>query len=118
VKVGNRAYIQLESKAWSTPIVFYGHYSGTDNLEAVQNVLARTHRIGDPSYLAAQLFYEFSKLGMYDGDLGFGISPDALDGTEWTDQPSVFVNLDTGDYEFAGVTYLQPLRQPHSVSQP
>lgn len=101
--MGNRAYIQVESKSLETPIIFYGHWSGEDNLTAVRNVLARTTRIGDATYLSAQLFYEFAiALGDYTGDLGFGIETGRLAGGEWTNVPSVIVNADTGEYTIDG----------------
>lgn len=100
--MGNRAYIQIDSQRFQSPIIFYGHWSGTDNLTAVKNVLEKTARIGDPSYLTAQLFYEFSRLGEYDGSLSFGIETGHLTGGEWSDVPSVLVNADTGEYEYDG----------------
>jgi hypothetical protein len=103
--MGNRAYIQVDSVRFQTPVIFYGHWSGTDNLTAVQNVLARTARIGDPSYLTAQIFYEFSRLGSYDGELSFGIETGHLTGSEWGDAPSVLVNADTGEYVIDGVVH-------------
>jgi len=96
--MGNRAYIQIDSKRFETPIVFYGHWSGEDNITAVRNVLAKTTRIGDPSYLTAQIFYEFATLGNYDGELSFGIDCGQLAGGEWADVPNVYVNADTGEY--------------------
>lgn len=104
--MGDRAYIQVDSTRFQTPIIFYGHWSGTDNLTAVQNVLARTARIGDPSYLTAQLFYEFAiELGSYDGSLSFGIESGHLTGREWGDVPSVLVNADTGEYAIDGQVF-------------
>jgi hypothetical protein len=106
--MGNRAYIQIESERFTSPVIFYGHWSGEDNLTAVQNVLARTARIGDPSYLTAELFYEFAvKLGSYDGSLSFGIETGHLTGQEWGDVPSVIVNADTGEYVIDGVVISQ-----------
>jgi hypothetical protein len=109
--MGDRSYIQITSKDFKTPISLYGHWSGTDNLEAVKNVLARTGRIGDPSYLTAQIFYEFAKLGNYDGELSFGI--DAF-GNE-PDKPAfmsfgnnnhvVYVDADSGEYTYKGITH-------------
>lgn len=97
--MGNRAYIEVQSNLLTEPVIIYGHYSGEDNLTAVQNVLARTDRVGDPSYLAAQIFYEFSvTLGKYDGGLGFGIYTGSLNGDEWANVPSVVVNADTGEF--------------------
>lgn len=104
--MGNRAYIQVESERLASPIIFYGHWSGEDNLTAVQNVLARTARLGDVPYLTAQLFYEFAViLGSYDGSLGFGIESGHLTETEWGDVPSVIVNADTGEYSVNGVVF-------------
>lgn len=104
--MGNRAYIQIESERFTSPVILYGHWSGEDNLTAVQNVLARTSRIGDPSYLTAQLFYEFANvLGSYDGSLGFGIDTGHLTGDEWGDVANVIVNADTGEYSVSGVVF-------------
>jgi hypothetical protein len=104
--MGNRAYIQVDSQRFQTPIIFYGHWSGEDNLTAVQNVLARTARIGDASYLTAQLFHGFAmELGEYDGSLGFGIESGYLTGSEWGDVPSVLVNADTGEYAIDGQVF-------------
>jgi hypothetical protein len=102
--VGNRSAIVVEAKDFKTPVTLYGHWSGEDNVEAVRNVLARTGRIGDVSYLTAQIFYEFAKLGGYDGELSFGIdtfgaeSIDAL-----MDNATIYVNADTGEYRLNGV---------------
>lgn len=104
--MGNRAYIQIESRRLESPIVLYGHWSGEDNLTAVRNVLERTTRLGDPSYLTAQIFYEFAVvLGSYDGELSFGIDTGHLSGTEWGDVPSVYVNADTGEYAVNGEAF-------------
>ena len=104
--MGNRAYIQVESQRLEMPIILYGHWSGEDNLTAVRNVLSRTSRIGDPSYLVAQIFYEFAvALGHYDGELSFGIESGHLSGGEWADVPNVIVNADTGEYNYEGIVY-------------
>jgi len=105
--MGNRAFIQVESKDFSAPIIFYGHWSGTENLDAVRNVLARTGRIGDGSYLAAQIFQEFATtLGAYDGELGFGIASGEV-GDAWANEPTVYVDADTGAYTVDGETCLE-----------
>jgi hypothetical protein len=106
--VGNRAFIQVDSKYLETPVILYGHYSGEDNLTAVRNVLARTSRIGDHTYLTAQIFYEFAmNLGSYSGELGFGIDSGHLAGNEDSNVPSVYVNADTGEYSCEGITYTE-----------
>lgn len=99
--MGDRSAIVVTAKEFKTPITFYGHWSGDDNITAVKNVLARTGRIGDVSYLTAQLFYEFAKLGNYDGELSFGIdtfgyTPDGMD------NPTITINADTGEYTIEG----------------
>jgi hypothetical protein len=105
--MGDRATIHITSESFTSPIELYGHWSGTDNAKAVANVLERTGRIGDPTYLTAQLFYEYATiLGKYDGNLGFGIR--AVAGTPnslWDDNPVVVVNADTGSVEYDGETY-------------
>lgn len=104
--MGNRAYIQIESQRLERPVLLYGHWSGTDNVQAVRNVLGSpTARIGDAQYLTAGLFWEFAKLGSYDGSLGFGIDVGDLTDSFWVDSPSVFVNADSGQYLYDGVLY-------------
>ena len=103
--MGNRSFIQVESKEFLAPILFYGHWSGDENLEAVRNVLDRTGRIGDASYLAAQIFQQFANtLGAYDGELGFGIASGEVSDA-WVNSPTVYVDADTGVYTIEGVTY-------------
>lgn len=105
--MGDRATIHITSESFTSPIELYGHWSGTDNARAVANVLARTDRIGDSTYLTAQLFYEYAViLGDYTGKLGFGIravreTPNSL----WDDNPVIVVNADTGSVEYDGQTY-------------
>lgn len=114
--MGDRSLIQIESKTFKTPITLYGHWSGGDNLVAVRNVLTRTDRIGDPSYLTAQLFYEFAvNLGGYTGELSFGI--DAYgEGTDvWVDNDTVVVNADTGEYSVNGESFTEFAKVADSV---
>jgi hypothetical protein len=107
--MGNRSLIVIRSNSFDNDneIRFYGHWSGTDNVEAVRNVLARTSRVGDPSYLTAQLFHEFSvNLGAYDGELSFGIYTAETGSDEgWIDSPTVYINADYGYYEYEGETH-------------
>ena len=105
--MGDRSLIVIKSKDNPADIVFYGHWSGEDNLTAVREVLAKTGRIGD-SYLVAELFYEFAVVqGMYEG-LGFGSfgiwSAESGADEGWTDAPTIYVNLDNGSYEYEGET--------------
>jgi hypothetical protein len=105
--MGDRAYIQIESQRLERPVLLYGHWSGTDNLQAVRNVLEKTARIGDVPYLTASLFWEFAKLGSYDGSLSFGIEVgDLTDSPTWMlDNPIAFVNADSGQYIYDGGLY-------------
>lgn len=104
--MGDRATIHITSEQFSSAVELYGHWSGTNNARAVANVLERTGRIGDPSYLTAQLFYEYAKLGNYDGELSFGIRAiNAEPSDTWDDNPIVVVNADTGSVEYQGETY-------------
>jgi hypothetical protein len=115
--MGNRSYIQIDSKQLETSIVFYGHWSGDDNLTAVKNVLGRTTRIGDPTYLAAQIFYEFATLGNYNGELSFGIDT-GLAGGEWPlsdGNPTVVVDADSGLYSLGDKVYTEFVQHPAVV---
>jgi hypothetical protein len=104
--MGNPSFIQITSKQFQTPITIYGHWSMKDNLEAVRTVLSRTDRIGDPSYLVAQIFYEFAiTLGKYDGQLSFGIDAFGHDPEKSGDVPTVYVDADTGVYTRRGIEY-------------
>jgi hypothetical protein len=104
--MGDRAYIVIQSTDFDSDLVFYGHWAGEQGYNAVTQVLSRTDRIGDPNYLAAQIFYEFSK--GYEGTLGFGISAiNPTDGYfDWADNPVVYVNADTGKYSVGGDTWV------------
>lgn len=101
--MGDRSAIVIQSKQFQTPITIYGHWGGVDNLFAVRDVLARTDRVGDPSYLTAQIFYEFAVVrGKYDGNLSFGIDAFGGDLNEIDrvmDRATVFVNADTGEIQ-------------------
>jgi hypothetical protein len=115
--MGNRAFIQVTSESFPTPLHLYGHWSGEDNLEAVKNVLTRTDRIGDPTYLAAQLFHEFAvALGGYDGNLSFGIGVGEIDESDWVNAPTVYVNADTGEVTVDGEEIVIP-KQPHQIAK-
>lgn len=103
--MGDRSFIQVSSRDFLTPIMFYGHWSGDTNLQAVRNVLERSGRIGDPSYLSAQIFYEFAKLGEYDGELSFGIDSFGNNPESVADNPTVFVDADSGEYTYRGVVH-------------
>ena len=103
--MGDRSFIQISSRDFQTPITIYGHWSGTDNLNAVRSVLARSGRIGDPSYLSAQIFYEFANLGKYDGELSFGIDTFGTNPESVADNPTVYVDADTGEYTYRGTRH-------------
>jgi hypothetical protein len=101
--MGDRSQIVVRQTASQTDnlIIFYGHWSGTDNITAAKNVLERTGRIGD-SYLTAQLFYEFTRLANYTGELGFGLWTGHIDSIDEEDNPAVFVDIDTGRITYKG----------------
>lgn len=104
--MGDRSLIVITSESEQSPIAFYGHWAGDYNLTAVRNVLARTDRVGDVGYLAAQIFYEFAVEGSgFKGTTGFGIHACGEDGFDWLDNETVTVNADTGEYTYDGVVY-------------
>jgi hypothetical protein len=97
-KMGNRSNIIIRETATQTDnfVILYSHWGGDDNLTAVESVLKRTDRIGDSAYLSAQIFYEFTKLGNYDGGLGYGLWVGGWESVDETDNPAVIVDADTG----------------------
>lgn len=107
--MGDRSLIIIRSASMpaNTEIRLYGHWAGDSNFLAVKNVVNRTDRIGDPDYLTAQLFHEFSvEFGAYDGNLGYGISIAEQGSSEgWIDSPTVYLNADFGEYEYEGNIY-------------
>ena len=105
--MGDRSSIYIVSTQNKSTTHLYGHWSGGDNATAVAIVLNRTDRIGDPSYLTAQLFYEFAVVqGGYTGSLGFGISfVDYIDNGD--DNPPLVINADNGEIAYKGEHYTQ-----------
>ena len=111
--MGNRSLIVIESERFATPITLYGHWSGAENLAAVAEVLGKTTRKGDPSYLTAQIFYEFAVVrGKYDGELSFGIDTFGLtDPADAVDNDTVYVNADTGEWRWKPIGLSKKDRQ-------
>jgi len=103
--MGNRAWIEVSAEQFDTPVSFYGHWSGEDNLTAVVKTLESSTRIGDVSYLTAQIFFHFTQLGGYTGDTGFGIFVGESPTVD--DVDTVYVNADTGEYTYQGVTHTE-----------
>jgi len=101
--MGNRAWIEVSAEQFETPVSFYGHWSGEDNLTAVVKTLESSTRIGDVSYLTAQIFYHYTQLGGYTGDTGFGIYVGVAPTVD--DVYTVYVNADTGEYTYQCVTH-------------
>jgi hypothetical protein len=96
--MGNRSRIVIVSKEFASPIHLYGHWAGEANTEAVRSVLAMPeNRVGDPSYLTAQLFHAFTELGGYDGIIGFGIGAYDNQSDTFDDNPQIVINADTGE---------------------
>ena len=97
--MGDRASIYVISESLPNQMIeLYGHWAGTTNAKAVASVLTRTDRLGDVSYLTAQVFYEFAVIkGDYTGHLGYGISViSTLAGGSWNDNPDIILNDDNG----------------------
>jgi hypothetical protein len=101
--MGNRSNIVIRETATQTDnfLILYTHWHGDDNIRAVENVLRKTDRIGDGAYLAAQIFHEFTKLGNYDGTLGYGLWVGDFSSVDETDNPAVIIDTDTGAVTYA-----------------
>ena len=111
-EMGNRSQIVIREtgRQKDNLVILYGHWAGDDNLTAVQNVMKKTNRIGDITYLTAQLFYEFTRLGDYDGELGFGLWVGDMDSIDETDNPAVIVTANTGAITYKGETYKRAIQ--------
>jgi hypothetical protein len=120
-RMGNRSLIVVENNTDDTQITIYGHWSGTENLTAVRNVLSTTGRVGD-CYLVAELFYEFAvALGGFSG-VGYGSfgiwAGKRGDDEGWTDAPTIYVNQDTGEYRYEDeVVTLDQLLDPNKSKE-
>jgi hypothetical protein len=103
--MGNRSNIVIRETKTQTDnfLILYSHWGGDDNIRAVENVIRKTDRIGDSAYLAAQIFYEFTQLGNYDGGLGYGLWVGDFSSVDETDNPAVIVDADTGAITYARV---------------
>jgi hypothetical protein len=104
--MGDRASVFITSESMPNPIELYGQWAGLDGVRAIANVLERTGRIGDHSYLTAQVFYEFAIiLGDYTGNLGYGIRSSSNTENGWNDNPDITLNADTGSVWYKGKIY-------------
>ena len=104
--MGDRSSIYITSKSTTGYLHLYGHWSGEDNARAVATVLRDTDRVGDPYYLTAQVFYEFSVIeGGYTGSLGFGIGSVNVITDNTDDNDLILLNADTGEVEYRGERY-------------
>jgi hypothetical protein len=104
--MGDRSNIVIRETASQKDnlVILYGHWAGDSNLTAVINVLEKTDRIGDSTYLTAQIFHEFTQLGNYDGGLGYGLWVGDMDTIDETDNPAVIVDADNGAITYKGET--------------
>jgi hypothetical protein len=105
--MGDRTYVFLESSSFPDAIAIYAHWGNTEIYEIVKDVVASSDRVGDPSYLSAAIIHACFKAFEYDGRLGFGVAPvsDPYATAEWADNPSMYVDLDNGDYRIGEATY-------------
>ena len=96
--MGNRVTVSIRSQEHEAPINIYSHWSGDEIYPVIQDVLQMSDRIGDASYLTAQLIHAvFTQLG-YDGKLGFGIWTGDPDEDGWRDNETMYVNADEGKW--------------------
>jgi hypothetical protein len=95
--MGNRVTVSISSKDHEAPINIYAHWAGEDIYLIVQDALAVSERIGDGSYLTAQIIHRvFTMLG-YDGRTSFGVwSGEFIESGD--DNDPMFVDADTGKW--------------------
>jgi hypothetical protein len=95
--MGDRVTVSISSQEHEAPINIYAHWAGEDIYPIVQDVLENSQRVGDASYLSAQIIYQvFTQLG-YDGRNSFGVwSGEFTESGD--DNDPMFVDADTGKW--------------------
>lgn len=95
--MGNRVTVSISSQEHEAPINIYAHWAGNSVYQVITDTLASSDRIGDASYLTAQLIHAvFAEYG-YDGKLSFGVwSGEFTESTD--DNDPMFVDADTGQW--------------------
>jgi hypothetical protein len=94
--MGNRVTVSISTQEHEAPINIYSHWDGDEIYPIVQRALEDSDRIGDGSYLTAQLVQAiFTGLG-YDGKLGFGVWSGEIAPDNWDDNPAMYVDADAG----------------------
>lgn len=95
--MGNRVTVSIESAEFDSPVNIYGHWVGEEIYPVVQQALESSDRIGDGSYLVAEIIHAvFDGFG-YIGKLGFGVWAGS-DVPLVDDNPTMFVDADTGKW--------------------
>jgi len=103
----DRSYIVIESDKFVSDIAIYSHWGGTSNVTIATEILSSTQRIGDPEYLTAEIIHASFIENSYDGKLGMGVQP-LTKGSfpeHWGDNPTVYINADTGRWRVGDLEY-------------
>jgi hypothetical protein len=96
--MGNRVTVSISGKDHEAPVNIYGHWAGDGVYQIVTDTLAASQRIGDGSYLTAQLIHAiFSEMG-YNGKDSFGVWSGEVSSDNWDDNQPMFVDADTGQW--------------------
>lgn len=96
--MGNRVTVSISSHEFGSPINIYSHWAGNSVYQVITDTLAASQRIGDGSYLTAQLIQAvFSEYG-YDGKLSFGVWSGEVSTDNWDDNPTMYVDTDNGSW--------------------
>lgn len=95
--MGNRVTVSISSQEHESPINIYAHWAGDEIYNVVIYALDNSKRIGDASYLSAQIIHAiFQDLG-YDGKESFGVwSGDPTDLGD--DNDTLFIDADLGKW--------------------
>lgn len=93
--MGNRVTVSISGKDHEAPVNIYSHWDGEEIYPIVQQALEDSDRIGDNSYLTAQLVHAILNGLGYDGKLGFGVWSGEI-GESWDDNPTMFVDAENG----------------------
>lgn len=94
--MGNRVTVSI-SADHTEPVNIYAHWAGDQIYSLVQEVLEISDRIGDGSYLTAQIINAVFTQSGYDGSTGFGIWAGEASALN-DDNPTMFVDAMTGTW--------------------
>lgn len=96
--MGNRVTVSISSHEFGSPVNIYGHWAGDGVYQTVLDALLASQRIGDGSYLTAQIINAVFREMDYNGKDSFGVWSGEVSADTWDDNQPMFVDADTGQW--------------------